>query len=464
MHRRVSLSPSKSAMPSAATSRQTSDGADTEENLTIPSRSVNPWKSKIAFLVCYVCYASIYFTRKPFSVIKSQMSNDVGLPTSSLGHIDTSFLAAYAVGQFTLAPLGDVLGVRVMLAACLGLSAMASLVFGYSDSLMTFVLVYGVNGFVQSVGFPLCVTALSPWFSKTERGMVLGVWTTSQQVGGVLSTTFAGYCAVHYGWRLTMIYSSAVVMATTCGWYVMLPEPPVGSTAKEPTNDKKNTTTAGGGSVSIFDALQIRGLLNLGMSYFFIKLARYTMLFWLPFYLSQEHGYGDAEAAYTSTLFDFGGVAGSLACGYLSDNFFQGRRMLVAGPFCVATGMVLMLYPYVVSWGVTINGILLFLIGFFVAGPDSVLGGAATQDACERAGKTHLLTTACGLSNGIGSLGSIAQGPLSSIAVGAFGWAGLFRLLGVLCTLGAVMVVPLMRQEYVEWRGIVLGTRRASSG
>ena len=73
---------------------------------------------------------------------------------------------------------------------------------------------------------------------------------------------------------------------------------------------------------SYMKVVMIPGILNLGASYFFIKLARYTLMFWLPFYLAKEHGYGAAEAAYISTLFDFGGVAGSLACGALSDRVF----------------------------------------------------------------------------------------------------------------------------------------------
>ena len=47
------------------------------------------------FLLTYVAYVTLYCGRKPLSVAKSAM----GLPTATLGNMDTAFLAAYAFGQ-----------------------------------------------------------------------------------------------------------------------------------------------------------------------------------------------------------------------------------------------------------------------------------------------------------------------------------------------------------------------------
>ena len=57
------------------------------------------------------------------------------------------------------------------------------------------------------------------------------------------------------------------------------------------------------------------------MTYFFVKLVRYTLLFWLPFYLKQPEGGGFslANAALLSTIFDVGGIVGAIACGTAAD-------------------------------------------------------------------------------------------------------------------------------------------------
>lgn len=88
-----------------------------------------------------------------------------------------------------------VAGSRRMLSWIFLVSAASTALFSMNSSYMGFILLYGISGFAQSAAFPLCVKALAPWFSAEHRGMVLGTWTTSQQLGGVISTSVAGYDA-----------------------------------------------------------------------------------------------------------------------------------------------------------------------------------------------------------------------------------------------------------------------------
>ena len=78
------------------------------------------------------------------------------------------------------------------------------------------VLAWGVNGFFQAMGFPLVMKALAPWFTSEQRGTVLGFWTTSQQVGGTLATTFSGFVAAGGITSASLIFhSSASAAAST---------------------------------------------------------------------------------------------------------------------------------------------------------------------------------------------------------------------------------------------------------
>jgi len=459
---------------------------------------------KVVFVVSYINYGSFYFARKPFSVVKKAMSTDLGFTTAELGQIDTAFLVLYAAGQFVLPQLGDRIGARRMLIGITGVVAVTVWMFAYCTTLHGFMFWYGLNGFLQSAGFPLCMKALAPWFSSESRGKVLGLWTTSQQIGGVLSTSFAGYMIAKYGWEFVFTCSAVPLFVGTVTWVLIAESPdelagrsikPTGSPllgsptsgarrqgppktptaapsssrrqlppktpdvegrtplkrrsspGKELVSDSSEEvfSSSAAAKLSYAEVLMIPGLLPCGASYFCIKLVRYTLMFWLPFFLAEEHGFGAAEAAYFSTLFDIGGVAGSLLCGFLSDNIFSGQRVLVSGMMSMATGMFLILYGSVSSADQLTNAFFLFTIGLCIAGPDSVLGGAATQDVCERAGAADdVLSTACGITNGVGSLGSMLQGPLSAFLVGRYGWSGLFVSLGAMCCTGVIFIVPTM--------------------
>src|SRR2546421_341261 len=53
-----------------------------------------------------------FLGRKGFPVVKSTLSERLGLSVGMLGAIDTAYLTAYAIGQFINGALGDRIGSR----------------------------------------------------------------------------------------------------------------------------------------------------------------------------------------------------------------------------------------------------------------------------------------------------------------------------------------------------------------
>ncbi len=64
---------------------------------------------------------------------------------------------------------------------------------------------WGINGFAQGIVFPALMLLLSGYLDKRTRGTVLGLWTTSQQLGGVVATAFVGFVLQHAGWRAAYV-------------------------------------------------------------------------------------------------------------------------------------------------------------------------------------------------------------------------------------------------------------------
>lgn len=135
------------------------------------------------FIVSYICYAILYSTRKPFSVVKEDVHRGLGLSTYTLGCIDTSFLSLYAIGQFVLPPVLSNLRLSVGLSACYLISAVSTLAFGVSSSSLALIAWWGINGLSHAAVFPLLVKALTQRLTQAERGRAMGLWTTSQQTG-----------------------------------------------------------------------------------------------------------------------------------------------------------------------------------------------------------------------------------------------------------------------------------------
>jgi sugar phosphate permease len=103
------------------------------------------------------------------------------------------------------------------------------------------------------------------------------------------------------------------------------------------------------------------------------------------------------------------------------------------------------LYPILGATGVAGNVVGLALIGFLLFGPDSLLSGAAAQDA----GGAAAAALAAGLINGMGSIGAVLQEIVTRGVSGRWGWNGLFHAFVGLSLFGVLCLAPTFRRKSV---------------
>lgn len=189
--------------------------------------------------------------------------------------------------------------------------------------------------------------------------------------------------------------------------------------------------------------VRIRDVQLLSGSYFGIKCVRYSLLFWLPYYLVTELLYTPARAGYCSIAFDIGGIVGGVLIGQISDKFFKGRRLLVSLLSCLLAALALPVFAAASKSSALLTLVWMALIGFAVAGADSILGGSAAADICERHGlSASALAVVTGMINGSGSIGAVLQAYLTAFISSRFGWAVLYTSLSAACLLSALALVP----------------------
>jgi sugar phosphate permease len=184
-----------------------------------------------------------------------------------------------------------------------------------------------------------------------------------------------------------------------------------------------------------------------GACYFCLKLIRYSLLFWLPYYLHTSVGFGDERSGYLSTSFEIGGVAGSIGLGYASDRFGVTRSAAAMVSLLGLAG-ALFLYARLGSSSASAHFAAMTAIGLLLFGPDALISGAAAQDA----GGPHAAATAVGIVNGFGSAGALLQGALTIGVQQAFGWNALFYVFFGLALLGAACLVPTLRPRALASR------------
>jgi sugar phosphate permease len=393
----------------------------------------HPGKRIAVFALTWIAYASYYFGRKGFPVVKSTLQDRLGLSVGMLGWIDTGYLAAYAVGQFLSGIVGDRIGSRRLIGYGMLGTAAACAAFGFASAAWLFLVLFVINGLFQSTGWPGTVKAMGAWFTPKERGTVMGVWSTCYQAGGLIATAVATFLFVHLGWRWAFLGPAIFIAVVGIVNLIFLPERSGATRSKE----MRAEAAAAPPSQISSNVLHSPVLWSLSAAYFCLKLIRYSILFWLPYYLNKVLGYSKAQAGYQSISFEVGGIVGSIVIGYISDRYFPGRRRYVASFMVAALACALLLYTRLAPISVLLNFCGMALVGFCLFGPDTLISGAAAQDI----GGKHDVAKAAGFINGFGSTGAIFQGLVTSGVSSKFGWDALFYVFVVLALMSSVALL-----------------------
>ncbi|MBI2377796.1 MAG: MFS transporter [Deltaproteobacteria bacterium] len=390
--------------------------------------ALKTWRRRV-FVATWISYASFYFCRKPFYITKPVLASELGFSTETLGLIGSAFLIAYALGQFMTAWLGSRFGARVVVLLGMVVSLCANFSFGLSSSVGAFLALMTVNGFAQATGWAGNVASMAPWFKRTERGTVMGVWATNFQAGGVLangasSWILAGVEASKKGGEHFLLANTAIAAALGAygyGWAYFFgslvlfvasivflfgqrnrPEdvglPPIDADTDATSNGPSEQGEQWSRATWI-------NVLYLGTFYFFIKFIRYAIWSWTPFLLKKYYGLEASDAGYLSTIFDVFGIAGVIAAGFISDRWFLGRRVRISFYFVAAMFASSILLYTLGQTSLVVFGLAIGLLGFFLYGPDALLTSAGAIEV----GSVRSAAKAAGIISGMGAIGSVAQ-------------------------------------------------------
>uniref|UniRef100_A0A8C8BG40 Glucose-6-phosphate exchanger SLC37A2 n=1 Tax=Otus sunia TaxID=257818 RepID=A0A8C8BG40_9STRI len=410
------------------------------------------WYRGLTLVLTFLCYTSYHLSRKPISIVKSQLHpncsalgpnphNDSNSSTwcswapfdgdnykELFGALDNAFLVAYAIGMFISGIFGERLPLRYYLSGGMVLSGLFTALFGLGyfwdiHVLWYFIVMQVCNGLVQTTGWPSVVACVGNWFGKGKRGLIMGIWNSHTSVGNILGSLIAG-AWVSSAWGLSFVVPGIIiaVMGIICFFFLVEcewcdPEHSVtpGSVGSMDRSDSPKEPAEEPEAISFLGALRIPGVVEFSLCLLFAKLVSYTFLYWLPLYIVNVAHFGAKEAGDLSTLFDVGGILGGIFAGLISD--YTGGR---ATTCCV---MLVVAAPVVSS--------MLIVCGALVNGPYALITTAVSADLGTHEslkGNAKALSTVTAIIDGTGSIGA-ALGPLLAGLISPTGWNNVFYML-----------------------------------
>ncbi len=342
-----------------------------------------------AFLSATIGYSLYYVCRTSLNVVKKPIIESGALDAQELGYIGSALLFAYAAGKFANGFLADRSNIKRFMATGLIVSALANLAIGLlgfgSESGITsgmffisFAILWGVNGWSQSMGAAPAIISLSRWFPLKERGTFYGFFSASHNLGEFLSFVFVGLIVGVAGWQWGFAGAS---IAGFIGVAVILfflhdsPEskglPSIEKMANEKAAEKQNVASA---QKSV---LKNPYVWILALSSAFMYISRYAINGWGVLFLQEKKGFSLETATQIISINALLGIIGTVLSGWFSDKLFKGKRNMPALIFGILNAVSLCLFLYsgnslwvnilsMVLFGVAI-GVLICFIGGLMA-------------------------------------------------------------------------------------------------
>jgi sugar phosphate permease len=375
----------------------------------------------IVFSATWFAYAAYYMTRKNYAVAQPAFMQELGWSKVQVGTIITGYLTLYAIGQVVNGVLGDRIGSRWVLAGGMALTAILSAALGFAESIPLMALLYGLNGYAQSAGWPSTTRAMRNWTPIAQRGSIMGVWGTCYSAGDAAATAFAAFVLGSAGWRAVFWIPSAVVLIVGVVVTIVLRDHPrdVGL-----AGEQQEPTTRPFEMGRTLSHLRDPRVMTIGLAYFCVKFVRYTFIFWIGVYLVERMGFTAEQAGYMQVPFPLFGVAGSIVAGLASDKLFGARRAPVCVIMLLTLAAAILVFLVLPKSSILVSANLA-LIGFMTFGPDMLLSAAAAMDF----GSEEAAATVLGTVNGIGSIGGAVSGSIVGWISQEYGWNATFQVL-----------------------------------
>ena len=349
------------------------------------------------FLAGTIGYSLYYVCRTSLNVVKKPIIDSGMLDASQLGLIGSVLLFAYAIGKFVNGFLADHCNIKRFMATGLVVSAAANFTLGIlgfaSETMPTmllctlFAIMWGINGWSQSMGAPPAIIGLSRWFPLSKRGTFYGFFSLSHNLGEWLSFLFVGILVSVAGWQWGFVGSSiAGVVGVIVIVFLMHDNPQskglpsVEEMSGEAKAEEKKQESTGELQKMV---LKTPAVWILAAASAFMYIARYAINGWGVLFLQEQKGFSLTEATSIISINALLGIFGTVLSGWVSDKLFRSDRYIPALIFGAMNTIALVLFLFGGdAWWINITAMVLFGISIGVL--ICFLGGLMAVDIVPR--------------------------------------------------------------------------------
>lgn len=307
--------------------------------------------TKVLAILCALSFI-LYLDRVNLSAAAGPIETEFGLSNATVGVVFSAFGYSYAIFQIVGGWFSDRFGAKRTLILCGCIWIFSTVATAFVQGLASLFAVRLVLGMGEGATLPAQARAISTWFPKEKRGIVLGLTHSFSRLGNAVTPPLIAFLIGLYSWRSSFLFTGGLTMIWVLVWSYAFQDDPrkhrklgVDELGMLPVTDPfwQSQTPV---------AVPWRDILNKmwpTMAVYFCNAWTNILFFtWLPlFFLHGQHLNLMKSALITSAVF-CAGVLGDVSGGAISDQIL--RR----------TGNLVVARQYVIA--ISLSGALVFLV------------------------------------------------------------------------------------------------------
>lgn len=287
----------------------------------------------LAWLLTLIYFAS-YMTRKNFATILQQVITETGIDKDTISVVLVCMTITYGVGQIVSGRLGDKINPTNLIFCGLILATSVNLLFPFvSGSLVTMAILWGINGFAQSMMWPPIVKILVANCDDAMYGysVVRISWGSSFATIAlyVIAPLVIGVTGT---WKAMFFISAAIGLGVLLFWFFIKRRVNVSM----PVPEDAPASSAGAAPKFRIPKMAIFPMVFIILGIIFQGMLRDGVATWMPTYLAEVHNMGNEESIFSAVFPAIFSIICFSACGALYKKFFKNEVVCGGVVFGVA--------------------------------------------------------------------------------------------------------------------------------
>lgn len=379
-------------------------------------------------------YLFFYNGRQNINLVMTQMAQDLDSSTAIMGRVSSALFWCYAFGQLINGRLGAFLGYKRLMTIGVVCSAALNIVISFQHSIGMITVLWGLNGFFQSMVWANGLGVVNAWWPPQKRGFATGFATFFSGMAQVTTYLCILLCLQmnpEWGWRAAFRYPIVPMVLILIVFLLFFKDSPKDVGLEEWKEESDGETDALAEEINSKGYLYPYKLLFSEPKVLIFCLisaiagvGRYGLLTWVPTYFTEQLGLTIKDGIFSSILLPFGQACAMFIFPVITDKLLKGKRepMLIIASLVTFGGM--MVFPFITNQ-LAASG-MLFVLGVF-----AMVTGVIWTIAGDIGGKA-LSSTVVGIFDWAVYMGAAVQAMMFGFVKDTFGWPAIFVIIGCL--------------------------------